>query len=670
MLGVLKLWPMPPMWRHGSYASRSEAQVIEFLSKLFDGRDFPARWHCGLWTDGHGWLHIVSDLAIFGAYMAIPCLLAYALHKRGELPRPFPRILVLFIGFILLCGLTHLNEAIIFWEPVYRWAGVTKAATATISWTTVLALVPALPTFFALRTPESLEREVKQKTQDLRKTEAQFRDLYDNAPDMYASVDAVTERIVRCNQTAADRLGYAKEELLGMNVKAIYHPRCHSRVDEVLARFRNGGKVENVELVLRTRHGETLDVSLSVTAVVDEHGNVVHSRSAWRDITDRKHAEALFERAVEASPSGMIVVNAEGKIALANSALEKLFGYARAELVGRPVEVLLPARLRDKHPALRDAFLKSPVARQMGIGRDLSAARKDGTEFPIEIGLNPVETPEGSIVVASVIDITERKKHEREQYQHMAELERANRDLDDFAYMASHDLRTPLEGIKNLAAWIAEDNADVLPEASQRHLRQMKQRVDRLDRLLQDLLQYSRAGRIDTELSEVDTNALVRETVDLLDPPRGFRVSTVGTLPVLRTARAPLLQVTSNLINNAIKHHDRDEGTVEVSCCENAQVSTSSPIADDGPGIAIEYHEQIFRMFETLKPRDEVEGSGMGLAIIKKIVERYAGRVTVESGDANAGRRFRFSWPKHIDDSDRRTRAQAMTTDPVTILAG
>lgn len=225
-----------------------------------------------------------------------------------------------------------------------------------------------------------------------------------------------------------------------------------------------------------------------------------------------------------------------------------------------------------------------------------------------------------------------------------AELERSNRELDEFAYVASHDLRSPLQGIKNLAKWIEEDNARVLHEQSLRHLRQMQQRVARLERLLDDLLQYSRAGRVFGDLVEVDTRELIRETVGLLAPPPGFRVELQGDLPRFVTAKVPLEQVFRNLINNAIKHHDRPDGRVEISCRENGAYYAFS-VADDGPGIAPESQEQIFRMFETLKPRDAVEGSGMGLAIIKKIVESLGGEVGVESKPGH-GARFWFTWPK------------------------
>ena len=226
-------------------------------------------------------------------------------------------------------------------------------------------------------------------------------------------------------------------------------------------------------------------------------------------------------------------------------------------------------------------------------------------------------------------------------------LEKTNQDLDEFAYVASHDLRSPLEGIKKLASWVSEDNAELLSDQSKRHLKQMLQRIGRLENLLDDLLQYSRAGRVDHQTLSVDTGQLARDIAELGDRPKEFTVSVASDMPILVTAKTPLEQILRNLISNAIKHHNRVDGTVKVSYQPNGRF-VEFEVSDDGPGIDRQFHEQIFKMFTTLKPRDDVEGSGMGLAIIKKLVERYGGKITVQS-DHNRGTTFRFTWPKTMN---------------------
>lgn len=227
------------------------------------------------------------------------------------------------------------------------------------------------------------------------------------------------------------------------------------------------------------------------------------------------------------------------------------------------------------------------------------------------------------------------------------DLARSNKDLDDFAYIASHDLKAPLRGIDQLANWVAEDiaegNFDEVPE----NIRLMRTRVQRLESLLNDLLAYSRANRQEYKLTQINCNQLVEDLFALISPPKGFQLHIKGPLPNFSTVNVPFEQVLRNLLNNAVKHHDKPNGNIIVSYEDEARYYKFF-IEDDGPGISHNNHMDIFIMFKTLKPRDEVEGSGMGLAIIKKIVEFYGGKVSVESEIAK-GSIFSFTWPKDIE---------------------
>jgi signal transduction histidine kinase len=245
-----------------------------------------------------------------------------------------------------------------------------------------------------------------------------------------------------------------------------------------------------------------------------------------------------------------------------------------------------------------------------------------------------------------------------------AELQRSNRELDQFAYIISHDLKAPLRAIYFLAEWIEEDAKDALPPTSQEHFAKLRGRVRRMDKLLDDMLAYSRAGRQRHTPESVDTKALVQDIVELLAPPPGFRVVMEEPLPVIETERVPLETVLRNLISNAIKHHhDPAQGFVYVSARSDKGESGSSgtgaadlaadseageriefTVADNGPGIEPAYHQRIFEIFSTLRSRDEVEGSGMGLTVVQKIVETRGGRIWVESA-LGEGATFRFTWP-------------------------
>lgn len=240
------------------------------------------------------------------------------------------------------------------------------------------------------------------------------------------------------------------------------------------------------------------------------------------------------------------------------------------------------------------------------------------------------------------MDNTERRRMERALAMHLEELERSNRELDDFAYVTSHDLRSPLSDVRNLAQWLAEDLGDSLPAGSARHLQLMQDRIVRMEGLLDDLLEYSRVGRLTEDAREFDAGEVVQEVLSLVAPPDGFEVVFRGEPVTFHTPRTPFATVVRNLVSNAIKHHDRERGSIVVEVARRGD-RAEVRVIDDGPGIAPEFHERVFRMFQTLRPRDEVEGSGVGLALVKKTVEVHGGTVRIES--SGRGTTIAFTWP-------------------------
>ncbi|TQV73391.1 PAS domain-containing sensor histidine kinase [Exilibacterium tricleocarpae] len=256
-------------------------------------------------------------------------------------------------------------------------------------------------------------------------------------------------------------------------------------------------------------------------------------------------------------------------------------------------------------------------------------------------------TPIRSIGVYT--DVTAEKLHE-------LELERSNQELSTFAYVASHDLKSPLRAIKQLAAWIEED-LDSVSDSVAENLALMKNRILRMETLLQDLLAYSRIGRLERRTEVVDTLASIKGIFALLDVPPDFRMVTEGDFPCLTTLKAPFEQVMRNLIDNAVKHRKSAAGTVTLSVRENDDFFEFR-VTDDGPGIPERFQEKVFEIFQTLQPRDRVEGSGMGLAIVKKIVETHGGSIKLEPVAAaepahpdsagSSGTSFVFTWPKAV----------------------
>lgn len=238
----------------------------------------------------------------------------------------------------------------------------------------------------------------------------------------------------------------------------------------------------------------------------------------------------------------------------------------------------------------------------------------------------------------------QRDEAEQQLRQYADELERSNRELDQFAYVTSHDLKAPLQAISNLSEWIEEDLGDKVSGESQKHMDLLRRRVRRMVSLIEGVLEFSRVRRIHQPPEVVHVDKLLAEVIDMVDKPPGFVIKLPDQLPTVETEKVRLQQVFANLIGNAIKHHESLEGKVEVSCEEMNEFYRFS-VADDGPGIAPEFHEKVFMIFQTLKPRDKFESTGVGLALVKRIVEDKGGLVELESQEG-AGATFRFTWPK------------------------
>lgn len=263
--------------------------------------------------------------------------------------------------------------------------------------------------------------------------------------------------------------------------------------------------------------------------------------------------------------------------------------------------------------------------------------------------------------VVTHLNITERKLSEDTTRQRAAELahlaralKRTNEELDQFAYITSHDLRAPLRGIANLSSWIEEDMGDRFTPEAHEQMEMLRGRVHRMEAMIDGILEYSRVGRIKATAERIDVAALLAEVIDLLDPPEGFTIEVEAGMPVVVGHQLSLQQVFMNLIGNALKHHDKPAGRVAVGCRDVGEL-VEFTVRDDGPGIEPQYHEKIFVIFQTLQPRDKVEGTGVGLSLVKKIVEAEGGTIAVES-EVGRGTTFRFTWPRGDTGSVERGR--------------
>ena len=330
------------------------------------------------------------------------------------------------------------------------------------------------------------------------------------------------------------------------------------------------------------------------------------------------------------------------------------------ELIGGRSVVGLP--VRDALPEIAGQGLFELLDRVYETGESFSATAmlvhvdRDGDgvaepmylDFVYQALLTPDDRPFGIMVFA--VDVTPQVESRQEAERKAedlarltAELARSNQDLDQFAYVASHDLKAPLRGIANLTEWIEEDLGDKVTGESREHMQLLKGRVHRMEALIDGILTYSRAGRVHETPTEVDVAALLAECLELLDPPPETEIVIGPGMPVFRTERVPLLQVFMNLIGNAIKYNRRAGARVDVSV-ETVGDEYRFSVADNGPGIEPRYRDRIWQIFQTLAPRDEVEGTGIGLSVVRKIVESRGGRTWLDS-EVGQGTTFHFSWP-------------------------
>jgi len=460
----------------------------------------------------------------------------------------------------------------------------------------------------------------------------------------YSIISTTPDGVITSFNPAAERmLGYSAAEVVGLQTPALIHEPSEvaARAEEFsielgetiepgfevfVAKARQNLPNEYEWTYIR-KDGRHFPVILSVTALRNATGEITGFLGMAIDITERRHAEAQFRLVVEATPNGLVMINEAGVITLVNNQMEKLFGYTREELTGLSIEMLVPERFRASHPAKRQDFFATPEVRAMGHGRDLFGQRKDGSEFPLEIGLSPLHTPEGAFVLAAVVDITERKRAEQL-------LSSKNEELKGFAYTVSHDLKAPLRGISGYAQELERRHQDGLTERAQFCITQIITASHNLDGLIEDLLTYSRVDSEMPTVTEVDLSVLVGGIMrdrSLVAAEQGIEVTVNVPAITLQIWERGLHQVLTNLIDNAIKYSRNARPPSLSISVKQMPTACLIVVKDNGVGFDMKYHDRIFGLFNRLVRADEFEGTGAGLAIVSKLLDKLGGSIRAES---------------------------------------
>jgi protein-histidine pros-kinase len=481
---------------------------------------------------------------------------------------------------------------------------------------------------------------------DSKLLEARFRDLLESTPDAIVMVN-VTGRIVLVNTQAEKVFGYARSALIGMPVEILlparYRVGHHGHRANFFAQPRTRTMGVGLDLYGLRNSGEEFPVEISLSPLVTEEGTMV--MSAVRDITNRKKSEQKFRSLLESAPDAMVIVGQDGRIALVNSQTERLFGYPREELLGKLVEVLVPERYRAKHPGHRNGFFSQPRARSMGADLELHGLRRDGTEFPVEVSLSPLETEEGTVVSSAIRDVTERKRYERA-------LHDANRLKSEFLANMSHELRTPLNGIIGFSEFLIDGKPGELNAKQKNYLVDILGCGRHLLQLINDILDLSKveAGKMELHAETFPLRQAIEEVLSVVSSIAHKKRIVIhhemaSDLDLVMLDRQRLLQILYNLLSNAVKFTD-DDGEIFINADAHGPSGLCIRVRDTGIGISPEDIGKLFLEFRQLdsSATRRYGGTGLGLALTKKIVEAQLGTVAVES-DVGRGSTFTVILP-------------------------
>ncbi len=445
--------------------------------------------------------------------------------------------------------------------------------------------------------------------------------------------------ITTWNEAAEQLYGYPAREVVGRHAELLYPAQRRQEEAHILRQLSRGERLDQYVTERIHRDGRSLTVSLSASPITDAGGRVVGTATISRDVARLRRVETKWRAMIEAAPDAIVAVDPTGRITLVNTQTERLFGYHRDELLGQLVEVLVPAHARNVHPKHRERYLVEPKPRPMGAGVELSALRRDGTQFPAEISLSAIETEDGELVAAAIRDVSERIRFEGQLREKNLELEKANQAKDAFLASMSHELRTPLNAIIGFTGTLLMGLPGPLNEAQTHQLQLVETSGQHLLSLINDLLDLAKieSGKVEITPERVSCRSVVHEVLQSMSPLAEQQgVVLIADVPdddcVTVADRRALGQILINLVHNAIKFTAEGEVLIGLTRTD-AGTPWSLWVRDSGPGIAAEEQARIFGAFErsaaALKHGDE--GTGLGLYISHKLAELMGCQLRVDS---------------------------------------
>lgn len=636
-------------------------QISDFFARLFDTADWPARWHCGIWSDFHGWLYLISDLMIWAAYFAIPAVIIRFITRKTD--PLFTRLYFLFAAFILACGSTHFLDALAFWHPLYRLSALVRFGTGAISWVTVYYIVQYMPVASKLRSHQELEAEIAQRqSAEARlarlnleleeKVRLRTRDLQlviESIADAFVAFDP-DWNIVYVNAKAALYLGTTPDQLLGKNLV-----RDIPIVESSPIRPRILAAAQDLKPQFFREHFPSADTWLDVSIYPSEGGVSLLIRDVTEGVrVEQKAAENEFKyrQIVETAQEGIWMIDEQNRTSFANARM--------AEMLECTMDELMQSTLLDFVDSEKRAQLEANVdKRKRGVREqhDFLFTTKKGNQIWTLIETNPImQDGEYKGALAMITDITARKQAEQEIKALNEDLERkiedrtealsqSNKELEAFSYSVSHDLRAPLRAIHGYAKILEEDYVPVLDDEGRRILGVIQQNATQMGTLIDDLLAFSRLGRKPLDKSWIDMKPMAYEAFEELRQSMHTQATfTIENFPPLYGDIALIKQVLVNLIGNALKYSSRKEHPIIRLSSNTEAGETVYAIADNGAGFDMKYSDKLFGVFQRLHAAEDFPGTGVGLAIVQRIIQKHGGRIWAK-GKVDEGAAFYFTIP-------------------------
>lgn len=638
--------------------------MVEFFQKLFETDDFPARWYCGNWSEFLGWMHIFSDVAIFGAYFAIPIALIWFSHKRRDFP--FPKLFLLFAAFILACGTVHLIEAIIFWNPIYRVSGLVKAFTAIISWVTVIVLIRHMPQLMALPSIASTIEKLKEEIAQREETELRLRE----AKDRHDAILRGTRSIVWTASSDGEFLTpqISWERYTGQSwvqhqgngwLDAIHDDDRVSLASNWKRAVAEGNLYQTTGRIWHHESQSYRRFFVEAVPVLNIDGSTREWVGTVSDVEDQVRAETSLgmirtelekqkrelELIYQAAPVGMCLVDSNYRFLRVNEALAEIDGLPIADHIGRHISEAIPALTNQLIPIYEQVFKSGQEMVGVEIvGTTLATPDRRtwlASFYPLWLGTVEDRDQSGgdvSAVSAIIQDITDRKAQERRLKRSEKAAQAASRSKSEFLANMSHEIRTPMSAILGYADVLLGHLDD--PD-NRNCVLIMKRNGEYLLELINDILDLSRieAGKLDIDPQDCPLPELVADIQSLMQvraEEKGveFDVQFEGKVPKSINADSKRLrQVLINLIGNAIKFTEEGQVLLKVKYLANGTPWLQFAVEDTGIGMTDEQIERLFKPFSQgdTSVRRKFGGSGLGLAISHRLVDMMKGEMDLES---------------------------------------